>query len=287
VGSGSAAALADGADLIAAAARDAGVAVSRLGGVGVGLPTMVDPATGAVASSMLLSDWARIDVARELADRVRRPVRVDNDANLGALAESLYGAARGVGDAVYVKASAEIGAGLILGGRLYRGSGGLAGELGHVHVRRDGNLCRCGSRGCLGTSASSTAMLELLRPRFGPGLDLAGLLTLVRRGDPAAYRVVTDAGADLGRALGDVCNLLNPKAIVIGGELGAIGEPLLGSITAGLQHHAQPEAAAVPVMSGALGLHAEAIGAVALAAATTQQDQARAEPPLTSVSEGA
>ena len=102
--------------------------------------------------------------AEELQRRLEIPVIVDNDANLGALAEAAFGAGRDPGDLVYLKVSSGIGAGLILNGRLYRGSSGLAGELGHVLVDPDGIVCRCGNRGCLETVAATGAVVDCLRP---------------------------------------------------------------------------------------------------------------------------
>src|ERR1700750_1813415 len=97
---------------------------------------------------------------------------VANDANRGALAEAAFGAARDAGDLIYLKVSSGIGAGLILNGRLYRGSGGLAGELGHVLVDPHGVVCRCGNRGCLETVAGTGALIDRLRPTHGD--DLTG-----------------------------------------------------------------------------------------------------------------
>ena len=99
---------------------------------------------------------------------------VDNDANLGALAEAAFGAGRDAGDLVYLKISSGIGAGLILNGRLYRGSAGLAGELGHVLVDPDGIVCRCGNRGCLETVAATGALVELLRRSHGEDITIEG-----------------------------------------------------------------------------------------------------------------
>ena len=105
---------------------------------------------------------------------------VDNDANLGALAEVSAGAGRGLTDVVYVMVSAGIGGGLVLGGRLHRGATGFAGELGHVFVADKGAVCRCGNRGCLETVASTDALLALLRPAHGDDLTVAGVLELSR-----------------------------------------------------------------------------------------------------------
>ena len=119
---------------------------------------------GTVGSTVILPGWAGLNAADELTERLGMPVAVDNDANLGALAEISFGAGRGLTDVIYVMVSSGIGAGIVLGGQLHRGGTGLAGELGHVLVRSDGAVCRCGNRGCLETVASTDAVLDLLRP---------------------------------------------------------------------------------------------------------------------------
>jgi predicted NBD/HSP70 family sugar kinase len=189
-------------------------------------------------------------------------VEIDNDANLGALGEVLFGAARGLRNVVYVKVSSGIGAGLVLAGRLYRGSAGKAGELGHVQARPHGAVCRCGNRGCLETVASTPALVDLLRRSHGPGFAFGDLLGLLAAGDPGATRVVEDAGHAIGRVLGDLCDLLDPEAIVVGGELAASGEPFLEAMRAEIGDRLLPRA--VDVRPGLLGERAEVLGALAL-----------------------
>src|SRR6202008_4320211 len=147
--------------------------------------------------------WAGLHAARELGRRLGVPVTVDNDANLGALAEASLGAGRGMGEVVYVKVSSGIGAGLVLGGRLHHGATGIAGEIGHVQVRADGAVCRCGNRGCLETVASGPALLSVLRPAHDEELTVAGMLELAIAGDLGTLRVLNDAGRAIGHALGD------------------------------------------------------------------------------------
>jgi predicted NBD/HSP70 family sugar kinase len=148
----------------------------------------------------------------------------------------------------------------------------MAGELGHVQVRPDGAVCRCGNRGCLESVAGSGALLALLRAAHGDDLSLPGLHALVAEGDLGAWRVVNDAGLAIGRVLADVCNALNPAAIVVGGELSPAGEPLLRGIRDAIDRFAQPGAAhAVEVRPGVLGDRAEVLGALALVIADTER----------------
>src|SRR4051794_38597066 len=143
---------------------EAGMPRDRIVGAGVGLPGPIDTRTGTVGSSVILPGWVGLRPAEELERRLGVSVVVDNDANLGALGEVAFGAARGLRDVVYVKVASGVGAGLVLGGRIYHGAAGLAGELGHVHVREHGDVCRCGNRGCLETVAAAGALVAALRP---------------------------------------------------------------------------------------------------------------------------
>src|SRR5205823_5203578 len=128
-----------------------GVSDAQLVGAGVGLPGPIDRRTGTVGSAVILPGWAGLPARDTLAGRLGMRVQVDNDANLGALAEFSFGAGRGLSDMVYLRVGSGVGAGLVLGGSLHHGAVGLAGEIGHAQVRADGAGCRCGSRGCLET----------------------------------------------------------------------------------------------------------------------------------------
>ncbi|WP_028067586.1 ROK family transcriptional regulator [Solirubrobacter soli] len=260
------------ASMVSEVLEEAGLGIERVVGAGMGLPGPIDRRTGRVGSSVILPAWSGLNAAEQLSSRLGVPVDVDNDANLGALAEFSFGAARGLDDVIYVKVSSGIGAGIILGGRLHRGVTGNAGEIGHVEVRQDGVVCRCGNRGCLETVASGTALLGVLRPVHGDGLTLARMLELAAAGDPGTLRVIHDAGRSIGHALGDLCNSLNPAAIVVGGDLSAAGTPLLDGIREAVDRHAQPGAAeAVRVMRSVLGDRAEVLGALTLVIGDTDR----------------
>jgi len=243
----------------------AGVDVDQLVGAGIGLPGPIDRRSGAVGSAVILPGWAGLPARETLSRRLGLGVQVDNDANLGALAEVSFGAGRGLADIVYVRLGSGLGAGLVIGGRLHHGTAGLAGEIGHVQVTQNGALCRCGNRGCLETVASEGAIRTLLRPGREDDLTRRELLELVAAGDFGATRVVNDAGRAVGRVLADLCNAVNPEAIVVGGELSEAGEPLLGGIREAIDRYALPGAAqVVRVVHGELGERAEVLGALAL-----------------------
>jgi glucokinase-like ROK family protein len=240
-------------------------------GVGMGLPGPIDRETGVVGSSVILENWSGGRAAAELEARLGLPVRVDNDANLGALGELTFGAARGARNVVYVKVSSGIGAGMVIDGQVFRGSSGAAGELGHVIVDPGGLLCRCGNRGCLETVVASGALVRLLRTTHGDGITVADVVEGARTGDVACRRVVGDAGRAIGQALATICNVFNPDRLVIGGELSVAGEPLIEGIAESLRRYALPAVLEAALLcQGVLGARAEVLGAVRLVVADTE-----------------
>ena len=251
-------------ELIGEALDEAGVDRSRVIGAGLGLPGPIHE-DGVIGSSAILPGWVGVAAGEEMHRRLDVPVSVENDANLGALAEFTHGAGRGATDLVYVEVSSGIGAGLILNGRLYRGAGGMAGELGHVLVEPEGPVCRCGNRGCLETAASTGALLEMLRRSHGD-LTVAEMLRLARDGDLGCRRVIADAGRVVGSAAAVVFNLLNPQRLVVGGDLAEAGELLLDGVRSSLRLAALPAADdGAEVVAGVLGERAQVLGALALA----------------------
>ncbi|MGN7800002.1 ROK family protein [Leifsonia sp. 22587] len=232
--------------------------------VGVGIPGPIDRRTGTVLQGAILPEWVGI-TRRELEDVFGFPVMVDNDANLGALAEVTWGANRGERNIIFVKIGTGIGAGLILNGQPYYGFLGITGELGHTPVAEHGVICRCGNRGCLESVASTSVMLESLGRGAGAAVTTADIL---RRGldkDPAVLRVVSDAGTAIGRAIGNIANVINPELVLIGGPLVGLGDALLDPIRHGIQHNALPIiAGTTSVRVSSLGDRAESLGAAAI-----------------------
>jgi predicted NBD/HSP70 family sugar kinase len=247
-------------------ARRAGLDVDDLLDVAMCVPAPIDRRSARITSG-ILAGWRDLAPADHLGRLLDRPVVLDNDANLGALAELHHGAARGSTDFIYVKIAGGVGAGLVLGGRLHRGATGIAGEIGHVQVREHGAVCRCGNRGCLETEVSLPRLLTLLQPAYDEPLDAARVLALEEEGDPGVRRVLGDAGRTAGRALADLCNSLNPELVVVGGAFGS-SPSLLDGVRAAVDRYAQPDtAAAVTVRPSELGDDAELRGAIALAVA--------------------
>jgi predicted NBD/HSP70 family sugar kinase len=154
-----------------------------------------------------------------------------------------------------------------MGGELYRGSGGTAGELGHVLVDETGPICRCGNRGCLEMMAGGNAILGLLKPSHGDDLTIDEVMALCADGDSGARRAIADAGRVLGRSIAAIVNAFNPELVIVGGRVSAAGDVLLDPMREAVNRYAIPTAAAdVRIARGVLGDRAEVLGALELAA---------------------
>jgi len=252
------------AELVETVLEAAGADAGRLLGVGMGLPGPVH-STGLVGSSAILPGWAGTHAADRMADRLSMEVWLGNDANLGALAESTWGAGRDACGLVYLKLATGIGAGIVIEGRLFEGAGGTAGEIGHTSLDETGDICRCGSRGCLETYASGSAIAALLSRSLGEPLTLDDVLARAVDGDPGCRRALADAGRHIGASVADLCNLINPERIVVGGSMAVAGDVLLDPLREAVGLRAIPSAAEdVKIVLGELGGRAELLGAVAL-----------------------
>jgi predicted NBD/HSP70 family sugar kinase len=234
--------------------------------IGMGLPA---PISGdVVMHSAILPGWVGVNARAAAHEAFGCPVVVENDANLGALAEHRRGVGRGEADLVFVKVSSGVGAGLILNHELFRGSGGTAGEIGHLTLDEQGPLCRCGSRGCLEAYAKTGTALEMMAPQL-PDADLDAIIEAAHQGNVAALRVFEDAGLHLGWGLAALTNLLNPGVIVVGGDMSRAGDLVLEATRLGLRRHVLAGAAGTPVRASALGERASLIGAILLAVEST------------------
>ncbi|MFI2737577.1 ROK family protein [Streptomyces sp. NPDC018711] len=245
--------------------RATGIGPDKVIGVGLGVPGPIDVSSGTLGSTSILPGWSGISPADELSGRLGVPVHVDNDANLGALGELVWGSGRGVKDLAYIKVASGVGAGLVIDGRVYRGPGGTAGEIGHITLDESGPVCRCGNRGCLETFTAARYVLPLLQPSHGPDLTMERVVQLAREGDPGCRRVIADVGRHIGSGIANLCNLLNPSRVVLGGDIAEAGELVLGPIRDSVSRYAIPSAARqLSLAQGALGGRAEVLGALAL-----------------------
>lgn len=232
---------------------------------GMTLPAPMDSRTHEVGAPSVLPGWVGVNAPDVAAEKLGVPVYVDNDANLGALAEHQWGAGRGVEHLVYLVLSEGIGAGLILGGRLFRGGNGAAGEIGHTTINELGRICRCGNRGCLETIVSSSEVLALLAHTHGSDMTIPDVLSAARRGDVGCRRVLADTGRTVGVAVANLCNIINPQRILVGGELAHAGDLLLDPMREIVGRYGVPGAVrGLEIRLAELGTRATLLGAVAL-----------------------
>jgi predicted NBD/HSP70 family sugar kinase len=239
-------------------------------GAGVGLPGPVEHETGRPVSPPIMPEWDGFDVVGMLRGAFDVPVLVDNDVNLLALGEWIR-YCPGETDLIVVKVATGIGAGIVSGGQLIRGSQGAAGDIGHIiaHPGSD-RLCRCGQVGCLEAVASGSAIAQTLRLEGIAAEDTDDVVALVRAGDPHALRAVREAGRTLGETLSACVAILNPNRIILGGEISSVGEPILAGIRETIYRRAQPLATRSlsistmkdPVMGGVVGAVHMALEAV-------------------------
>lgn len=252
------------AHLVTEALDQARIPRSRVVGVGMGLPGPVDRRKGMVGSASILPGWFGVRAAQEMGARLELPVELDNDANLGALAETVWGAGAGSDHVAYIKASTGIGCGLVIDGKPYRGFTGTAGEIGHMVVDESGLICYCGNRGCLETLVGGPAVTELLRRSHEEPLRLSEVIQRAGEGDLGCQRALADVGQQIGIAVANLCNLLNPERVVIGGALSLAGDLVLQPVRDAVRRHTiQASAQAVQIVAGVLGDRAEVLGAVA------------------------
>jgi glucokinase len=260
--------------------------------IGVGAAGLVDFARGVILGAPNLA-YRNVGVRAALEDRLGLPTVVDNDANVAALGEALFGAGRGAGDQIMITVGTGIGGGIVIGGHIYRGAHGLGAELGHMVMDPDGPVCGCGNRGCWEAVASGNALGRLARERIeggaGPELlasvggdldaitgELVGKAAVA--GDAFARDVVASIGRLLGIGLASIVNIFDPDVIVVGGGAAAgTGEILLGPAREAMSEHilGTEWRPAVRVVPAALGNDAGIVGAAALAAEMAGQAASR------------
>jgi predicted NBD/HSP70 family sugar kinase len=212
-----------------------------------------------------LPDWLQSDPSAAFADALGMPAIVENDANLAALGEAILGAGRAYRSIVFIALRDGIGAGLVFDGELHRGTSDIAGELAHVSVREDGQLCRCGNRGCLATLYRTPQLIDEISDAYGEPITFADMQTLAQHGDIGVCRILADLGRTVGRPLADLAVLLNPDAIVIDGALGAAATPVVAGMREVIDRYTPPMVSqAVSILPGELGDDAQLLGAIVL-----------------------
>ena len=214
-----------------------GSELSQILGIGVAVPSPIDPERPGELLPLILPKWQGFNIIDHLHSAFGRPVFVDNDANLGALAEVRWGTTESVDNLAYIKVATGIGAGLIVNGKIFRGSGGIAGEIGHISIDPNGPLCRCGRNGCLTTFIGTPTLLERTKKRIQetgstitPPTSIDQLVDAALAGDPSCIESIRYAGHQLGVGVANMLNLLNPQTVVLGGGITRAQELFLNAI---------------------------------------------------------
>ncbi|GAB3205256.1 ROK family protein [Marinactinospora endophytica] len=225
--------------------------------IGIGVPGPVEFATGRPANPPIMPGWHDHPIPEFFTDRYDVEVLVDNDVNVLALGERRY-AHPDARHLLFVKVGTGIGCGIIADGRLHRGAQGSAGDIGHIRVPDAGDAqCRCGNTGCLEAVAGGAALAERLTAAGIPAEDGRAVVDLVNQGDPTALRMVRDGGRLIGDVLAGLVNFFNPEAIVVGGVMAHVHEPLLAGMREVIYQRSLPLAThrltVVPSRSGELG----------------------------------
>ena len=233
-------------------------------GVGFGGPVRFDQQR--IVNSTHVPGWDNLDLPGILRDEFNLPAIVDNDANVGALGEFVYGAGRGYQSMVYYTVSTGIGGGIIIDGDVYRGANGNAGELGHVPILLNGPRCDCGKRGCLEALCSGPAIGRRGSRRMKcEGLSAREVFDAARKGVSGASRVVLETAQYLGMGIATTINTLSPDLVVIGGGVAKAGRILLDPLRISVQDLVMPvHRASVRVLSARRGDNAVLMGAAAL-----------------------
>lgn len=246
----------------------------KLLAIGVAAPSPVDPLRPTVLPGLILPAWGGHGALESLQAVYGAPVYVDNDANLGALAEAWWGTGRGVPDFAYIKLGSGVGGGYIISGAVYRGATGVAGEIGHMIVEPDGRPCVCGNRGCLETRVSTGALMARVHelqsmhpdsPLANEPVTIDTLAAAARLHDPLARLVLEEAGLHLGSAIAAMVTLMNPGAVIIGGSLARLGDLLLNPTRSVIHSRSLVNSvAATSLRTSDLGRRATALGAATL-----------------------
>jgi glucokinase len=232
--------------------RKARTKESRVAAVGIGFPGPMKIKKGIVLTPPNIPDCANLPLKKILEKATRLPVFLENDANAAALGEYWIGAAKGAHSVLCLTLGTGIGGGIVLDGKVWRGAGDVAGELGHITVKPGGRKCGCGKRGCLETYASASGVARTARARIRRG-DRSAILRLAggkisavnsavvhraaMQGDRAAREVLHETGRILGAAIGNLLNVLNPAVVVLTGGLARAGSLLFRPLIAEAPKH--------------------------------------------------
>ncbi len=248
-------------------------------GVGVGVPGLVDVSSGLLRLAPNLR-WVDVPVKDVLAEIFDCPIYVENEANVAALGEYYFGAAQNVKDFIYLSAGIGLGSGIIIGGKLFRGMSGYAGEAGHMTLDPNGELCGCGKRGCLETYVGPRAIVQRVQRALANGaestlngnsgnsidmISIEDIIDAAQAGDKIAVDALCEAAFYLGIGVANLVNLFDVEVIVLGGSLNKASDLILNKVEeVALENTLAPGREQLKVIPSAFGADACIMGAIAL-----------------------
>jgi predicted NBD/HSP70 family sugar kinase len=213
------------------------MSMAGLLGVGVAVSGPVNPLDTRIQRASVVPTWAGIEIRKVFEPALQRPVFADNESNCHALAEMMWGAAVGHSDFVLFKIDLGVGGAIVSGGKVITGIAGGGGEFGHMSIDPDGELCRCGNRGCLEVYASFRKPLEYASKLFGRTVDTDEVIAFAQAGDVGCRRLIEDTAEIAGRGLGIIGTIINPGLIVMSGKLALAGEMMLEPLARSYERH--------------------------------------------------
>ncbi len=265
--------------LVHSALKRAACALDGVEAIAVGVPGPVIAEKGMVSAPPIMPGWDGFPIRDRLTALWNRPVTVDNDADLGALGEWDFGVGQHESNLVYIKIGTGIGCGILIGGQIYRGVLGTAGEIGHVTISEDGPPCSCGNYGCLEAMAGGRAIAQRAQMAVQAGqrtiladknhsetLTALDVAEAAKGGDVISQQLLGDAGRHIGSALASLINLLNPGLVIVGGGVTGAGDFLIEPIREAVAARSlRPALYATRILAADLGRRSTALGAVSLA----------------------
>ncbi len=245
--------------------KDSRLALSQFRGIGIGLPGSVDPFEGLVIFLPNIQGWNNVPLRKICEAEFGLPTVLENDVNMITLGEWKFGAGQGHNDLLCFTLGTGVGGGLILGGKLYRGPGFVAGEIGHMPLNESGPPCNCGGYGCFEAYVGNQQLLEKISRVFGKDLSIPDVHLLAEKGDPTALNFFEETATHIGNGLVGVVNLLNPPLIIMGGGVSNNFPFLYPTIQKVITARAMKvQAQMVKIVHAALGYDAGILGAEVL-----------------------
>jgi glucokinase len=251
----------------------------RISAIGLGLPGIIDLKPGVISTSPNFPNWGNFSIRKMLSQRIEIPLFLENDANAAALGEKWMGAAKDAKDFCFITLGTGVGGGLVLGGEIWHGADGMAGEVGHMTIHPNGYRCGCGNRGCLEVYASATALQRMVREaraagrasqffrRFKPSeIDGESIHRAAKKGDRISREAFAQVGTALGIGIANLINLLNLEKVVLGGGLSAAWRFFIPTLREEIKNRAfRAPARRVQIVRAAVGEDAGVLGAAYVA----------------------